>query len=81
MINHIDEEGWEEIISYFAKRGDTDTIDIIRKLMKQLTEYYYDIIDDPDYETEESISSEEEGLEYEEELIAVKMDGDFYYCE
>ena len=80
MINNIDEEEWEEIISYFAKRGDTDTIDIIRKLMKQLTEYYYDIIDDPDYSTEESISSEED-MEYDDEIISVKMDGDFFYCE
>lgn len=81
MINNIDEEDWEEIISYFAKRGDTEMINKIRELMKQITEYYYDIIDDPDYLTEEEESSEEEELEYEEELIAIKMDGDFFYCE
>ena len=74
-------EDWDEVISHFAKRGDVDTINKITEIMKILTEEYYNRIDDPDYETEESISSEEEGLEYEEELISVKMDGDFYYCE
>ena len=79
-MNDLMEE-WDEVISHFAKRGDVDTINKITEIMKILTEEYYNRIDDPDYETEESISSEEEGLEYEEELIAVKMDGDFYYCE
>ena len=74
-------EDWDEVISHFAKRGDVDTINKITEIMKILTEEYYNRIDDPDYDTEESISSEEEGLEYEEELISVKMDGDFYYCE
>ena len=81
MINNLDEEDWKEIISFYAKRGDTETINRITELMKQIEEEYYEKIDDPDYETEDSVSSEEEGLEYEEELIAVKMDGDFFYCE
>ncbi len=80
MINNIDEEDWKEIISFYAKRGDTEMIKRIEDLLKQITEEFYEMIDDPTYETEESISSEEEE-DYHEEVISVKMDGDFLYCE
>jgi len=52
----------------------------IEDLLKQITEEFYEMIDDPNYETEESISSEEEE-DYHEEVLSVKMDGDFLYCE
>jgi len=81
MINNMDEEDWKEIISFYAKRGDTEMIKRIEDLLKQITEEYYEMIDDPNYETEESISSEEEEEDYHEEVISVKMDGDFLYCE
>ncbi len=80
MINNMDEEDWKEIISFYAKRGDTEMIKRIEDLLKQITEEFYEMIDDPTYETEESISSEEEE-DYHEEVISVKMDGDFLYCE
>jgi len=76
----MDEEDWKEVISFYAKRGDTEMIKRIEDLLKQITEEFYEMIDDPNYETEESISSEEEE-DYHEELISVKMDGDFLYCE
>ncbi len=76
----MDIEDWEEVISFYAKRGDTDMIRRIEGLLKQITDEYINQIEDPDYSTEGSISSEEE-LEYEEEIISVKMDGDFLYCE
>tara|TARA_R100001015_G_C4482677_1_gene62694 strand:+ start:146 stop:382 length:237 start_codon:yes stop_codon:yes gene_type:complete len=78
-MNELMEE-WDEVISHFAKRGDVDTINKITEIMKILTEEYYNRIDDPDYSTEESISSEDE-MEYDDEIISVKMDGDFFYCE
>ena len=81
MINNMDEEDWKEIISFYAKRGDTEMIKKIEDLLQQITEEYYDMIDDPTYETEESIYSSEEELDYDEEIISVKMDGDFLYCE
>jgi Txe/YoeB family toxin of Txe-Axe toxin-antitoxin module len=81
MINNMDEEEWKEVISFYAKRGDTEMIKRIEDLLKQITEEYYEMIDDPNYETEESISSEEEEEDYHEEVISVKMDGDFLYCE
>ena len=77
----MDEEDWKEIISFYAKRGDTEMIKKIEDLLQQITEEYYDMIDDPTYETEESIYSSEEELDYDEEIISVKMDGDFLYCE
>jgi len=77
----MDEEEWKEVISFYAKRGDTEMIKRIEDLLKQITEEYYEMIDDPNYETEESISSEEEEEDYHEEVISVKMDGDFLYCE
>jgi len=80
MINNMDEEDWKEVISFYAKRGDTEMIKRIEDLLKQITEEFYEMIDDPNYETEESISSEEEE-DYHEELISVKMNGDFLYCE
>jgi len=80
MINNMDEEDWKEVISFYAKRGDTEMIKRIEDLLQQITEEYYEMIDDPTYETEESISSEEEE-DYHEEVISVKMDGDFLYCE
>jgi two-component SAPR family response regulator len=58
MINNMDEEEWKEVISFYAKRGDTEMIKRIEDLLKQITEEYYEMIDDPNYETEESISSE-----------------------
>tara|TARA_R110001592_G_scaffold363336_1_gene684323 strand:+ start:11832 stop:12062 length:231 start_codon:yes stop_codon:yes gene_type:complete len=76
----MDIEDWEEVISFYAKRGDVDTIHEIRRLLKKITNEFIERIDDPDYETEESVPSEEE-LEYDEEIISVKMDGDFLYCE
>jgi hypothetical protein len=76
----MDIEDWEEVISFYAKRGDTDMIRRIEGLLKQITDEYINQIEDPDYSTEGSVSSEEE-LEYEEEIISVKMDGDFLYCE
>lgn len=80
MINNMDEEDWKEVISFYAKRGDTEMIKRIEDLLKQITEEFYEMIDDPNYETEESISSEEEE-DYHEEVLSVKMDGDFLYCE
>ena len=81
MINNMDEEDWKEVISFYARRGDTEMIKRIQDLLKQITEEYYDMIDDPNYETEESVYSSEEEEDYHEELISVKMDGDFLYCE
>jgi hypothetical protein len=81
MINNMDEEEWKEVISFYAKRGDTEMIKRIEDLLQQITEEYYEMIDDPNYETEESIYSSEEELDYDEEIISVKMDGDFLYCE
>jgi len=81
MINNMDEEDWKEVISFYARRGDTEMIKRIEDLLKQITEEYYDMIDDPNYETEESVYSSEEEEDYHEELISVKMDGDFLYCE
>ena len=81
MINNMDEEEWKEVISFYAKRGDTETIKKIEDLLQQITEEYYEEIDDPDYETEESVYSSEEELDYDEEIISVKMEGDFFYCE
>jgi len=59
LLNHMDEEDWEEVISFYAKRGDVDTIHEIRRLLKKITEEFLERIDDSDYETESSESSEE----------------------
>ena len=77
----MDAEDWKEVISFYAKRGDTETIKKIEDLLQQITEEYYEEIDDPDYETEESIYSSEEELDYDDEIISVKMEDDFFYCE
>ena len=81
MINNMDAEDWKEVISFYAKRGDTETIKKIEDLLQQITEEYYEEIDDPDYETEESVYSSEEELDYDDEIISVKMEDDFFYCE
>lgn len=79
-MDNIDTIDWEEVISFYAKRGDIETLNKVRELMKQITDEFINQIEDPDYETEESVSSEEE-LDYHDEIISVKMDGDFLYCE
>lgn len=56
----MDTIDWEEVISFYAKRGDIETLNKVRELMKQITDEFINQIEDPDYETESSESSSED---------------------
>ena len=58
VVNNIE---LEEIISFYAKRGDTEMLSVLRSIQEELEKNI-----DPDYETE---SSEESESDTESELV------------
>ena len=54
----------EEIISFYAKRGDTEMLSVLRQVQEELEKNI-----DPDYETESSEESEVSDSDHESELV------------
>ena len=56
----------EEIISFYAKRGDTERLSVLRQIQEELEKNI-----DPDYETESSEESEVSESDTESELVKI----------
>ena len=54
---------FEELISYYARRGDTDMLSVLRVIQEDMERQ-----EDPDYEPEESESESEVSIEEESEV-------------
>tara|TARA_R110002096_G_scaffold225626_1_gene414894 strand:- start:737 stop:991 length:255 start_codon:yes stop_codon:yes gene_type:complete len=61
VVNNIE---LEEIISFYAKRGDTEMLSVLRQVQGELEKNI-----DPDYETESSEESEVSESDTESELV------------
>ena len=55
---------FEELISYYARRGDTDMLSVLRVIQEDMERQ-----EDPDYEPEESESESEVSIDTSEEEL------------
>tara|TARA_R110000737_G_scaffold100337_1_gene134235 strand:+ start:92 stop:358 length:267 start_codon:yes stop_codon:yes gene_type:complete len=62
---------FEELISYYARRGDTDMLSVLRVIQEDMERQ-----EDPDYEPEESESESEVSTDTSEEDSEVELDED-----
>ena len=59
----------EEVISYYAKRGDTEMIKVLRQIQEDMEKQ-----EDPDYEPDTEESESEVSIDTEEEESEVELD-------
>ena len=60
---------FDELISYYAKRGDTEMLSVLRQIQEDMERQ-----EDPDYEPEESETESEVSIDTEESDSEVELD-------
>lgn len=60
---------FDELISYYAKRGDTEMLSVLRQIQEDIERQ-----EDPDYEPEESETESEVSIDTEESDSEVELD-------
>ena len=60
---------FDELISYYAKRGDTEMLSVLRQIQEDIERQ-----EDPDYEPEESETESEVSIDTEDSDSEVELD-------